>query len=231
MSYCVKCGVELDPSLEKCPLCGTPVWHPPTGEEEKPYPEHREDAGKTRNNGLVILITVFVCSTAAGCILLNLLLFTGSLWSLNIIGACIFIWLFFIPAMISRKLHTPAVLALDGCGVGIYCWIIALQFHGQRWYPEIALPLIAIGTVFIVVLNLLYRHVSSSILCTAINTVLASGAYTVIVDLLIGHFKTGQWHISWSAIVITCCLIMAVSLFTIMRVTRLREEVRRRMHI
>ena len=78
---------------------------------------------------------------------------------------------------------------------------------------------------------LFVKHVSSSILCTAINTVLASGAYTVIVDLLIGHFKTGQWHISWSAIVITCCLIMAVSLFTIMRVTRLREEVRRRMHI
>ena len=26
--YCVKCGVKLDDSLERCPLCGTPVWRP-----------------------------------------------------------------------------------------------------------------------------------------------------------------------------------------------------------
>ena len=25
MSYCVNCGVELDASLESCPLCHTPV--------------------------------------------------------------------------------------------------------------------------------------------------------------------------------------------------------------
>ena len=28
MSYCVNCGVELDPSAKTCPLCGTPAWHP-----------------------------------------------------------------------------------------------------------------------------------------------------------------------------------------------------------
>ena len=28
MSYCVNCGVELDPGAQACPLCGTPAWHP-----------------------------------------------------------------------------------------------------------------------------------------------------------------------------------------------------------
>ena len=28
MSYCVNCGVRLDASLKKCPLCNTPVIHP-----------------------------------------------------------------------------------------------------------------------------------------------------------------------------------------------------------
>ena len=31
MSYCVHCGVELDPSLKKCPLCNTPVLDPKGG--------------------------------------------------------------------------------------------------------------------------------------------------------------------------------------------------------
>ena len=28
MSYCVNCGVQLDPAAKKCPLCGTPAWRP-----------------------------------------------------------------------------------------------------------------------------------------------------------------------------------------------------------
>ena len=28
MSYCVNCGVELDPSAGICPLCHTPVVNP-----------------------------------------------------------------------------------------------------------------------------------------------------------------------------------------------------------
>ena len=30
MSYCVNCGVKLDPSLERCPLCNTPVINRPS---------------------------------------------------------------------------------------------------------------------------------------------------------------------------------------------------------
>ena len=33
MSYCVKCGVELDEGAERCPLCGTEVINPNEGRE------------------------------------------------------------------------------------------------------------------------------------------------------------------------------------------------------
>ena len=38
--YCVKCGVELADSEKKCPLCGTPVFHPdiPRNLSEPPFP-------------------------------------------------------------------------------------------------------------------------------------------------------------------------------------------------
>ena len=41
MSYCVNCGVELDASAKKCPLCDTPVYNPKAPEPEKqpsPFP-------------------------------------------------------------------------------------------------------------------------------------------------------------------------------------------------
>ena len=33
MSYCVNCGVKLDKSLKKCPLCNTVVYNPNIKEE------------------------------------------------------------------------------------------------------------------------------------------------------------------------------------------------------
>ena len=48
MAYCVNCGVELEASLEKCPLCNTPVYHPVKEEKSKPaspYPGIRKADG------------------------------------------------------------------------------------------------------------------------------------------------------------------------------------------
>lgn len=42
MSYCVNCGVELEVSLQKCPLCNTPVINPNALHQAKntsPYPK------------------------------------------------------------------------------------------------------------------------------------------------------------------------------------------------
>ena len=44
MSYCVNCGVELDASATKCPLCDTPVYNPKAPEPEKqpsPFPKEK----------------------------------------------------------------------------------------------------------------------------------------------------------------------------------------------
>ena len=39
MPYCVHCGVELDPSVHRCPLCGTAVLDPaaPAAEDGPPF--------------------------------------------------------------------------------------------------------------------------------------------------------------------------------------------------
>ena len=44
MSYCVNCGVELDASATKCPLCDTPVYNPKAPEpatQPSPFPKEK----------------------------------------------------------------------------------------------------------------------------------------------------------------------------------------------
>ena len=54
MSYCVNCGVELEKSEKKCPLCGVEVINPAQPPEDKeprqrPYPNRREELSMNIN--------------------------------------------------------------------------------------------------------------------------------------------------------------------------------------
>lgn len=86
MSYCVNCGVELDPSAKTCPLCGTPAWHPEL--DAPPYfPANSAAVQPASRREAAILLTAMLVSVSLCCGLLNLFLPTDRPWSLYVIGA------------------------------------------------------------------------------------------------------------------------------------------------
>ena len=59
--YCVKCGVELADSEKKCPLCGTPVFHPdiPRNLSEPPFPPDKRIRPEDVNRyGVLFVLTI-----------------------------------------------------------------------------------------------------------------------------------------------------------------------------
>lgn len=234
MSYCVNCGVELEQSIRRCPLCNTPVLNPnqvPDPSIPAPFPDKRGEVGRVKKTDQAILISVLIICTALGCGLLNLLVYKDSWWSLYVIGVCAVLWVFFTPAMIYQKLPFTLMIFFDGAAVACYCALIAFRFQEWSWYIEIAVPIIASAVLLIIGIGYLIRHITKSILMIAMMVVLGISIFCVVINLCIYHFMHNGWAISWASIVLTCGIIIAVTLFTIMRVGRLREEVRRRMHI
>lgn len=97
MSYCVNCGVKLDPSLNKCPLCNTPVVNPMELTKDTFFSPFAKESGqpeKVLRKDWGLLLTIVLSATAISCGLLNAFVFRGFLWSLLIIGVCILIWVF-----------------------------------------------------------------------------------------------------------------------------------------
>lgn len=234
MAYCVNCGVKLEETLTKCPLCNTPVYHPQEEKTEKkvpPYPSERGTVEKVKRTDLAILLIVLFGSTAVGCGLLNLFVYKGSLWSLYVIGACLVFLVFSIPIMVYRKLPYILMVLIDGCEVLFYLALVAWVNHGMDWYVQIAVPVILLGTVLVAVLLYVYQHVSRSILFTAMVVVIEMAVFCAGIDLSIYYYLHEKFCLTWSAAVVVCAAIIAVSLITVMRISRLREEVRRRMHI
>lgn len=67
MSYCVHCGVELDPTASFCPLCHTPVAdprQPVDTDSPKPFPTRRGEVAPVSKVEVGLLITAMLASVA-----------------------------------------------------------------------------------------------------------------------------------------------------------------------
>ena len=233
MSYCVNCGVELESSLKECPLCHTSVMNPREFNKETPPSPYPTDMGQVegvKRKDLGILVTVVLTATGATCLLLNLLVFNRFLWSLLVIGCCLCLFVFTFPAIFYNKTPIWLTLLADGLSVAVYLFLISFVTSSNLWFWQLGLPIVALLTFFAEVFPLLSRFFSFTILSCALCLFVEIPAFCVALELLIRHFLDRSYHITWSAVVLTVCVIIDIALITILTKKRLRNEVRRRLH-
>lgn len=233
MSYCVNCGVELEASLQECPLCHTPVINPKERNKQRttsPYPTDKGQVEVVKRKDLGILVSVVLIATGATCLLLNLLVFNSSLWSLVVIGSCLCLFVFSFPAIFYSK--TPIYLSLlaDGLSVAVYLFLITFLTSSNEWFWHLGLPIVALLTILAELFPLLARFLPLNILSCALCIFIEIPVFCVSLELLIRHILTHPYRITWSAVVLTVCVIIDIALITILAKKRLRNEVRRRLH-
>ncbi len=233
MSYCVNCGVKLDASLTRCPLCGTPVLNPNEfrlSAPSSPFPEEKGQAEVVKSRDLAILLLVVLLSTSAVCGLLNLLVFSRSAWSFYVIGACLLIGVLAFPAVIHTHFSIYCCLLCDGMAAAFYQYMISFNTSGREWFFRLALPLTAFVTVLAILFAFLVRKISSAFLMVALYCFLELAALCVGIELLIRHFLCLPLRLTWSAILLAICTVIVVALITLLALTPLRNEVRKRLH-
>ncbi len=233
MSYCVNCGVELEPSLKSCPLCHTPVINPnelQKAQVPSPYPKERGQVDVVKRRDFGILTSIVLIATSLSCLLLNLFVFSGSMWSLFIIGACLLLFVLVFPVVIYTKLPIYIYFLFDGTAVGVYLYLITFNTADDRWFTKLALPIVALITILVEIFSLLLRSFSVSFLTTSLYFFAEAAVLCVGIELLIDHYTGMPLRLVWSAIVLTVCSVIIVLLITLLSIRRLRDAVRRRLH-
>lgn len=233
MSYCVNCGVELDASLRSCPLCHTPVVNPCELQERRPASPFSHERGQVdvvKRKDLGILAFIVLFSTSLSCLLLNIFVFSGSYWSLFIIGFCLVLFVLVIPAVIYTKLPIYISLLLDGIAVSFYLYMITFNTANDEWFGRLALPIVALVTILVEIFTLLLHSFPVSFITTALYFFAEAALLCVGLELLIDHYLGKPLHLIWSAIVLTVCSVIVIMLVTVLSRRRLRDAVRRRLH-
>ena len=235
MSYCVNCGVELEASLKECPLCNTPVINPRQlhpAEGPGPYPASKGQVEVVKRKDLGILLSVVLSATSITCFLLNLFVFRGSLWSFLVIGICICLFFFAFPLVIYTTTPIYAAFLADGIAVGLYLYLITFLTTAAtaRWFWQLGLPIVITVTVLIEIFTFLAHKLPFSVLTGSLYFFIEVPLLCVALELLIKRFCHVPYRITWSAVVLTVCVIIDITLITIIAKKRLRNEVRRRLH-
>ncbi|MBR6719338.1 MAG: hypothetical protein IKL74_00325 [Clostridia bacterium] len=156
--YCINCGVKLEKSEEKCPLCGTVVCHPDFIPEKEAglFPKNRVPEIKHRSkafNGAVIimfLIPVVVSFLADFCL-------DGKIdWFGYVLGAILMGYTAFaLPLWFEKPnpvIFTPCVFA-EAIGYLLYINCVT----GGEWFLSFAFPVAGgFGLIVTAVVTLLY---------------------------------------------------------------------------
>lgn len=234
MSYCVNCGVELEKSIKKCPLCNTPVLNPNDAatmvSPQSPYPETRGTVERASKSDLIILFSILWGSIAVCCGLLNYFVYNGTRWSLFIVGFCAIMWMLMTPPLIIKNLRKRVFALLVGITVCVYIALIGSFLNSYRWCIELGIP-ITLLVLILVEIFLTIGKFSRSVLVLS-SVIFGEIAILCIgIELLIERYYGMERALRWSAIVLTICVIMIITIITMLSRRRVRTQLHRRFHL
>jgi len=209
MSYCPRCGVEVDSDRKECPLCKTMIEKRHEGESlhlrnypEKEMIDEGNDFKKIAEKKVFVweLLSIFLLVSIISIISIDLVTnrkFTWSPFPLTAIGA---IWgcltaLFFIGRY---KILTAVCNFIF---LSFFLYFIDFYAGGGGWFFSIALPVLILILVLVIIISFVIKRFKNNGLNT-VGLILVGIALfcTGLENILSFHFF-GRGAFSWSVIV------------------------------
>ena len=140
--------------------------------------------------------------------------------------------IFYVIALVAIALITSIYLSilLDGVAVIVYLYLLTYLTGHNSWFYGLGLPIVLLVTAVVEVVTFCIRKLPMSFLTGALYLISGIAVLCVGLELLIDRFLRQEIALGWSAIVLTICVIVDITIATLLSRRRLRNAVRRRLH-
>jgi hypothetical protein len=231
---CKNCGVELEPDMQICPLCGVPL----NEQEDRPdIPPAGVAAGypglllnQTQRKFTWKIISIILGSGILAAFIVDFIISHGITWSEYIIAVGLIIFCY--ASVLS--LWNKSILAELACGfvMSSICLLgLDMLTAGINWAAGLAIPLLlsvnVIGTIYINVIRLsalkginliAYAFLAAAVLCLCTEGILSL-------------FRNGVWRLHWSLIASACVVPVVIVLLFVHFRLRKGQYLRRTFHV
>ncbi|MBQ9791037.1 MAG: zinc ribbon domain-containing protein [Clostridia bacterium] len=200
--YCIKCGVELSDSEEKCPLCGLAPYHPELTKNRKvkgkPYPNTVAKAQRSfKRVSIMFMVTWITAVVLFTLMLVDFSLNHDMIWSrYAMISILLFYVMVFLPQWFKRP--NPVIfVSIDMVAITLFLALICI-FTGGKWFFSFAMPMMIFATVISVTIVTLVKYVKKGYLFIAGGGFIALGVAMVVMEILINITFNIRNHLVWS---------------------------------
>lgn len=230
MAYCIKCGVELGAGEERCPLCHTPVYHPEitVEPEERLYPEYRRphEEPVSRSGALFLLTALFVLPMVIS-LLCDVLLNGRLTWFRYVAGSMLLLYVFLVLPLWFQRPNPVVFVSADFAAAALFLLYLERITEGS-WFLTFALPLTGGAMVLVVTVVALIKYVRKGYLFIYGGAIIAAGAYTMLLELLLNRTFAVREHLLWSYFPMAACFVLGMALIVIAVSPKLRESLHKK---
>lgn len=214
MSYCVNCGVELDDSAKKCPLCSTPVINPnltaKKDEAVKPFPDNVQIPKGTNKHFIALVVTVIMLIPSIVTFFVNVFFIRNGFWSVYVFASAVFLWTFFVLPLLMKRKNPYLMWLFDTLIAFAYSFII-IKFNTDKiWILQGIMCLLGCVSLAILIFIIWLRHRKRH--WTAITVMILSEI--TIVEILTGMmfsvFSGNINHMVIGSVCGLCSLVLAL---------------------
>ncbi len=184
--YCMKCGVRLADTEERCPLCGLRVYHPElTVEPGAPlYPKNKYPQVAPRSLLGQFVLTVLFLIPLNIVLLVDTQLHDSVTWSGYAAGALALSYVLLVLPSWFVNPNPVIFVPCDFVAIGVYLLYINAATSGS-WFLTFALPVTAGTGLLVTAVVALMRYVPRGALYIFGGAVMAFGAFMLLVEYLL----------------------------------------------
>ncbi|MBQ7836408.1 MAG: zinc ribbon domain-containing protein [Clostridia bacterium] len=230
--YCINCGVKLEDTEKKCPLCGTVPFHPEIVREEgeRLYPENKYPRREVSPKLAHIIISTMYLIGLIIPLLCDLQINSRVTWSGYVVGALI---LSYVVMILPYWFKRPNPVIFVPCGfaaAGLYLWYINYAVNGD-WFLSFAFPVVGAAGVVVTAVVTLVKYVRRGKLYIFGGASLLLGVLMPVLELLVNITFARPRFVFWSLYPLTALVLLGAMLIFLAICRPARESMERKFFI
>ena len=228
--FCVKCGVELADSEERCPLCGTKVYNPEIERvvTSAPYPEFTAKDSRMSKRGIMLIVTILFCALITQLLICELSIPRTKGWAgYAVYGVALFYVLVALP-MWFRKPNPVIFVPCDFAAILAYLFYINYVTKGG-WFLSFALPAVGVLALITSAAVTLFKYLHHGYLYVCGGVLIANGFYTVLLEYLISSAFDVRSSFHWSLFPLIGCFIIGMGFIIISICKPIKEALKKKL--
>ena len=228
--FCVKCGVELSESENKCPLCNTPVYYPEKERGELKFPEFKNEREPLNARGLSFVVSFFAIIAAVICFICNITVNDELSWSIYAISALGLAYVIFVLPSWFRHPSVAVFVPVDFLAAALFVGVVALKL-GADWYFTFALPVIAFLALVVSAITILSYYLRCAYLYIWGGAFILLGVFMPILEYLLHLNFSIKGNFHWSFYPFAALVLLGIMLIVIAIVKPFRESLKKIFHL